>query len=401
MVSARSDWDVLVVGGGPAGLSAATAAAAAGARTLLLERNAEIGAPIRTSGASWLADLDELGIPRALGHPVETIRIVGPGCQAAWSSTPARARVLDVRGLYQHLAGEAIAAGAHLRLRHAVTEALMDGDRLVGVTLRDDRGRTDTARATTTVDATGSAAVLGVGMGLHPAFARVGVGAEYELLAPAFNQGQATLLVGRDVAPHGYAWAFPRGDGRVRLGVGILRPYSHEDPRAWLGQLLNHPAFEGSLTRAQPLEYHVGVLPAESPAAVRLSGPGLLLAGDSATQASPLLGEGIRYAIRAGRLAGQTAAASAANPVASLARYDHAWRRRFGCQMAVSYWLSRRLARYGDRNWRVVVALLGCLGPDQVAAGLHGDYTLGWWMRLAMAAPRLAVAAARARWGAA
>lgn len=399
MVNPRTDWDVLVVGGGPAGLSAAAAAAAAGARTLLVERNAEIGTPIRTSGASWLTDLDELGIPRALAHPVETVRIVGPGSQVAWTFSSPRACVLDVRGLYQHLAGQAIEAGTHVRLRHAVTEPLMEDGRVVGVTLRDDQGRTDIVRAVVTVDASGSAAVLGARAGLHRPFARVGVGAEYDLLAPGFNQGQATLLVGRDLAPHGYAWAFPRGAGRVRVGVGILRPHSHLDPRALLGRLLSHPAFNGTLADAQPIEYHVGVLPAESPATVRLSGLGLLLAGDSATQASPLLGEGIRYAIRAGRLAGQAAAAAAANPLGSLTGYDRAWGRRFGSEMDVSYWLSRRFARYGDRNWRVVVALLGCLSPEQLAAGLHGDYTLGWWLRLGIAAPRLAAAAVKARWG--
>ena len=58
--------------------------------------------------------------------------------------------------------------------------------------------------------------------------------------------------------------------------------------------------------------------------------------------------------------------------------------------------ISRRLARYGDRNWRVVTALLSCLSPGQAAAALHGDPDGGWWLGLALTTPRLALAAASA-----
>ncbi len=58
--------DVLIVGGGPAGLAAAEAAASQGARTLLLERQHEIGYPVHTSGGSWISDMQALGIPEHL-----------------------------------------------------------------------------------------------------------------------------------------------------------------------------------------------------------------------------------------------------------------------------------------------------------------------------------------------
>ena len=46
--------EVLIVGGGPAGLAAAEAAAQGGAKTVVLERQKEIGYPIHTSGGSWI-----------------------------------------------------------------------------------------------------------------------------------------------------------------------------------------------------------------------------------------------------------------------------------------------------------------------------------------------------------
>ena len=57
------DYDVVVAGGGPAGLSTARTAAEAGASVLLLERESAFGIPTRTSGGSFLADLRRLGIP--------------------------------------------------------------------------------------------------------------------------------------------------------------------------------------------------------------------------------------------------------------------------------------------------------------------------------------------------
>jgi len=366
--------DVLVVGGGPAGLAAAHAAAAAGQRTLVLERAAAIGTPIRTSGASWLRDVAALGIPAELAHPIHEVRLIGPGRQARWRFARPVACVLDVRGVYQSLAARAVGAGAAIRLRATATAPLLQDGRVVGVQLRDG-----SVRATVTIDASGTPRALAARVGLGGPFRRLGVGVEYDMVAPAFDPQLALLLVGRQVAPRGYAWAFPHADGRVRVGVGLLRPDSNSDldPRAFLERLLRHPALAAALRGGQPIELHTGAIPAEAPVG-RLHVDGLLLAGDSAAQASPLVGEGIRYAIQAGRLAGEVAAAAArARDPSLLAAYGRAWHARYGREMAVAYWLNRRFARYGDRNWRIVVSLLARLPPRLVAAGMHGDIA-GW-----------------------
>ncbi|MBI2756031.1 MAG: NAD(P)/FAD-dependent oxidoreductase [Chloroflexi bacterium] len=391
--------DILVVGAGPAGLAAARSASASGARTLLVERGGEIGAPVRTSGGTWLADLDRLQIPRSLAHLTPTIRVVGPGSSAEWTFQPARLGVLDVRATWQHLARRAIEAGAEIRLRHAATGPILDEAGIVrAVRVRDDRGRDLTIQCQVAIDASGGACALGVPAGLRKPPVRQGVGAELELLAPRYDQSVAMLLVGRGLAPRGYAWAFPRGEGRVRLGVGILRPDSHLDPRALLERLRTSATFEGALEGAQPLEYHAGTFPSDGPLGAR-SSPGLLLAGDSAAQGSLVLGEGIRYALEAGLLAGRAAAVavSTGNASAPLAHaYDRLWQRRHGREEALAIWLNRRAARYGDRNWRVVLALLRVLPGPFVAEALHGDFSVEWLARLLLHSPALGLAAARA-----
>src|SRR5713226_5396435 len=99
------ECDVLIVGGGPAGLAAAEAAGKLGARTIVLERQNEIGYPVHTSGGSWISDMVALGIPERLYHPIEKIYFVTPQKEVLFSYKNPVCCVIDVRGVYQHLAG--------------------------------------------------------------------------------------------------------------------------------------------------------------------------------------------------------------------------------------------------------------------------------------------------------
>src|SRR5205085_2816868 len=70
--SGSHDTDVLVVGGGPAGLLAGEAAAAAGRRVVLVEREAQIAETVRTSGGMSIEAMRAFDIPTELYHPIET-----------------------------------------------------------------------------------------------------------------------------------------------------------------------------------------------------------------------------------------------------------------------------------------------------------------------------------------
>src|SRR5258707_14246952 len=78
-------YDVLVVGGGPAGLAAAEAAARTGVRVALLERQKEIGYPVHTSGGSWISDMRALGLPAELYHPLPRRAFLWPDLRGQFS----------------------------------------------------------------------------------------------------------------------------------------------------------------------------------------------------------------------------------------------------------------------------------------------------------------------------
>src|SRR2546421_9242820 len=374
------ECDVLIVGGGPAGLAAAEAAARLNARTVLLERQNEIGYPVHTSGGSWISDMKELAIPENLYHPITKVVFVSPHCEVPLHYNPAVACVLDVRGVYQHLASRAIAAGATLRVRHTVDTTSVENDRIVGVTAKNHLSERISVRASVTVDASGFSRHVGVRTGMGKAFQRYGYGAEYDLYAPNYPQDELFLIMGSSYAPRGYAWAFPRGNGRVRLGVGVLHPDCDDDARAYLDRIVHDlPQLSGKFKDASAIEYHTGLFPSEGPLD-RFSRDGLLVAGDAGGQGSTLVGEGIRFAIYSGQMAGSIAAEAVKagdTSAAYLERFDKQWRARFGRDMDISYMINKRIANYSDEKWDDALDLMKRLTPSQMAQALRGDFSTG------------------------
>jgi digeranylgeranylglycerophospholipid reductase len=302
--------------------------------------------------------------------------------------------VIDVRGVYQHLAGRAIEAGASIRMRHTVEQTLLENGRVLGVTAKTHVGERINVNAPVTIDASGFSRHVGVRTEMGQAFHRYGFGAEYDLYAPNYPQNELYLIMGSMYAPSGYAWAFPRGNGRVRLGVGVLHPDRDDDARMYLDRIMHElPQFAGKFEGASPIEYHTGLFPSEGPVE-RFSRDGLLLAGDSGGHGSTLVGEGIRYAIYSGQMAGQVAAEAVKagdTSEQSLSRFDKQWRARFGREMDISYTINKHIAAYTDEQWDNSLDLLKRLTPEQAAQTLKGEYSVGLFMSILARNPGLAI----------
>src|SRR6266550_380783 len=386
------ECDVLIVGGGPAGLAAAEAAAKLNARTVLLERQNEIGYPVHTSGGSWISDMKALAIPENLYHQITKVVFVSPHCEVPLHYNPAVACVLDVRGVYQHMASRSIAAGATLRVRHTVDTTIVENDRIMGVIAKNHISERISVRASVTIDASGFSRHVGVRTGMGKAFHRYGYGAEYDLYAPNYPQDELFLIMGSRYAPRGYAWAFPHGDGRVRLGVGVIHPDCDDDARIYLDSIIRDvPQLTEKFKDASPIEFHTGLFPSEGPLD-RFSRDGLLLAGDAGGHGSTLVGEGIRFAIYSGQMAGEVAAESVKAGDTSavfLSRFDKRWHACFGRDMDVAYMINKRITAYSDAQWDNALDLMKRLTPAQVAQALRGDFTAGLVMGVLTRAPSL------------
>ncbi|MBV8898143.1 MAG: NAD(P)/FAD-dependent oxidoreductase [Acidobacteriaceae bacterium] len=376
-----SDVDVLIAGGGPAGLAAAESAARKGASVAVFEKNSEIGSPTRTSGGSFIRDLEELGIPQHLYHPVRVCHFISPKRRARFEYHEPLACGLDVRRTYQFLAQRAIVAGAVIFPATSVLDLVLEQGQVVGARIKTFRGKELCVTSRVLIDATGYRAGLLKQAGVMKGHERFGVGAEYDLYAPNYNQDEIVLIVGSVVAPSGYAWALPYGEHRVRVGVGVIHADSDANPQDYLERLVeNAGQFGMDLRGAQPVEFHTGLIPSDG-MPERFTGNGIIGAGDAAGQPSTLLGEGIRWAMWAGSMAGEVAGeAVAARDFSAgfLKRYEKRWRSKHGTNLRIAAEINRRIARWSDDRWDEGTETLSRLTPWQFNQALRTEL-VGIW----------------------
>ena len=104
-------YDLVVVGGGPAGSSAAYTASKNGLKVAMLEKEESIAESVRTSGVTWIKNIEEFGIPEDCYNPVKNFVFYSPNNKVSIGDTVARSAVLDVRKTYRWLASQAEAEG--------------------------------------------------------------------------------------------------------------------------------------------------------------------------------------------------------------------------------------------------------------------------------------------------
>lgn len=389
-----SHYDVVIAGAGPAGLSAALSAASSGASVLVVEQNPEIGSPTRTSGGSFIRELIELGIPESLFHPIHQVRFLSPHHCAAFEYDQPVACIIDVRGVYQHLAILAAKAGAAIWLASKALEILREGGRVTGLRVETRTKSQVEVSADVVIDATGYKGQLLRQAGINTRIQRFGVGAEFDMFAPQCNQSEAVSAVGSQFAPAGYGWVFPWGEHRVRIGVGVIHPDDSSDPVKLLDSFVAAANRLGvDLTGAQPIEYHFGLIPSDM--TETFVGDGILAVGDAAGHASTLVGEGIRWAIMAGRMAGSTAASAAKQgdvSAAFLSQFQSEWLGQYGRNLRIANLVNRTIAKWDDRKWDEWTELLSLLSPDEFATALKTNFSVGWGVGVAVSHPKLAKA---------
>jgi len=385
--------EVLVVGGGPAGLSAARAVAAAGRETLVIERQPTIGEHVRTSGVTALETTERLGAPPELRHEVEHLRFCTRDEEVVLDLERRRLCVLDVRAFYRWLAEQARAAGAQVETDAAATDVRRADSGLVECHLRRAGGEVSVVIASVVVDASGYRASVSRQTGLHTGFDRFGVGAEYELEAPRVSQEAAVLVLDESIAPAGYAWAFPWGEARVRLGVGLHHADVRDNPRVQLRTLhANAGTFGLDLGGSAVRESHFGLIPAQGRAA-RVVADGLVAVGDAAGQGTLVVGEGIRTGIRAGEVAGDVIHSALKRGSVSrdaLLPYETWCERELGRSFRAAEVLNRRLSEFGDREWSSALRVLRGMPADLVLDLLESRFPRRRLLLWLVANPRTA-----------
>ena len=219
--------------------------------------------------------------------------------------------LLDFHQFLKELAFKTIRNGTKVILSDKVTEPCLKRNIVEGV--RTANGRE--IKSKIVIDCSGPSSIIGRKLNLIPKANQIeyGIGIEHEMLNVKIrNPKSIDFYVGKkEVVPIGYGWIFPLSKNRAR--VGICTVYNTPEEIAekkieyWHDKFLNKdsPVYD-QVKNAQTYEIHKGAYPLcgmyEKP-----YGHGLLMAGDSAAQASGLVGEGIRFAMEFGKRAAEVA----------------------------------------------------------------------------------------------
>lgn len=309
-----NSYDVIVLGAGPAGSTAARHLGRAGARVLLLDRATFPRDKPCGGGVTFRADdANDLDLTPVTEREIFGVRVsVKLGRRFERTSTQLLARMTQRRLLDEYLVRHATCAGAEFRDGSPVISIEIDGD-----TARL-RTKGDVYESRALIGADGVNGVTAKALGLAPQ-SEVAVAFEANLPASGELMRAWERFIALDLAgiPGGYGWVFPKGD-HLNVGVGGWK-YVGPTLRARLSQLCAYYGFDESA-----LYGHRGYqLPLRRDGAPVVRGPAML-AGDAAGLVDPLSGEGIWAAFVSGRLAAEEALRFVDGHVQDLQGYQRA-----------------------------------------------------------------------------
>ena len=385
-------YDIAIVGGGPAGLSAAYSASKNGAKVVLFEKDPSFGHNVRTSGVSWIKEMKRFGISDNYYNPIKNYSFVSPRNEILISGDNYTACVLDIKKTYQFLAIRAAKEGADLFVRSNVFGIKKNTDgRIIGLKVSTPKGVFE-LESTLIIDASGFNSSIARKMDFVDPWQRYGVGAEYECFCDNIDQETLFLMVGQKYSTAGYAWIFPLSENTVRIGVGIGHPESTVDPLYKLNNIIENKLYPlNKLGKIQPIEIHYGLIPNQG-LRNNCVYDGLMMIGDTAGQANPLVLEGIRYAIEFGQLAGKIGSHSLKfhSTVDSLKEYDYLCKKFLEKRILSALKVQSRWLALSDDDWDKEIDIIKDLTIDEFLDFVRSDFSNYKMLKLALNHPKLA-----------
>ncbi len=335
-------YDAVIIGAGPAGLSTAGVIAKKGFRTLIVERKSRVGIPVlcgeflptvrelrdilpNSKRVDRVCDIHNSMVLNRCRHIV----LVSP--YGYEYEIPMRARVIDRAAFDQYLVERAVNAGAHLvtgtRLKERVDQNQV---RLIS-------GKT--SRIVNYTALVGADGPLSKVARCVPGLSQQGkndlsTSIQYTIEGTGFDSDRIFMFFG-NMAPGGYAWVIPRGPSEANVGLGLRHSYAHpaKPLRDYLEHFIDNCLNESLGIRHSKIKRKISAfIPVNGPVP-NTTADDALLVGDAASHVMSTNGGGIPTALIGGDIAGE-AIANFFEEEAQLSNYEETWRREFGQELA-------------------------------------------------------------------
>lgn len=345
----KDSYDIVVVGAGPAGSTAARFAAAGGASVLMLEKDRDVGYPVRCGEAVSHEGVIQFIEPddRWIAARCTRFRLVAPNGSAVIPKLDGLAYVLERRIFDYELAKVAAREGAEVVTKAYVYDLIKPNGAVQGVRalIKDEKVE---IRAKVVIGADGVESRVGKWAGIDTTthIHDMESCAQVTLSGIEVEQDILDFYFGENVAPGGYLWIFPKGKDVANVGLGVNVENAKKKSAIRFLEEFVEKRFPGAaiLTRI------AGGVPCAK-TCDEIVKNNVMLVGDAAHQVNPLSGGGIISGMIGGMIAGQVAAeAIRKNDLRHLAEYEKRWHKRLGWRHEVFYNIKEAISQFSDET---------------------------------------------------
>jgi digeranylgeranylglycerophospholipid reductase len=352
------NYDIVVIGAGPAGSVAARFAAEKGAKVLMLERDREAGIPVRCAeGVSHngIAPFIEIN-PKWIAAKIDSACLHSPDGEKAYMYNNGTGYVLERRIFDTELCNLAIEAGVEMLTKANAIGLEYTDEKITGVRYKHF-GEIKIANCSIVIGADGVESRVGRWAGINTTLALndIDTCVQYTVSGMDFELDTCHFYFGKEVSPGGYIWIFPKSGNTANIGIGISGDLAADKgPKAYLDEFMertfpeakvNYTVFGGVPTAWGLKEYIKD---------------NIMLVGDAARQVNPITGGGIVQGMIAARIVGHLAADSIKAGDQSkkfLLRYKKEWDVKLGKIQKTMYSMKERFMKMDDPKFNRLVRL--------------------------------------------
>lgn len=343
----KSEYDIIVVGAGPAGSTAARYAAAGGARVLVLEKDRDVGYPVRCGEAVSHEGVIQFIAPdpKWIASTVTKFRLVAPNGHSVVPRLDGAGYVLERRIFDYEVAKLAAKEGAEIVTKAYVYDLLRENGAITGVRALIKDKKVD-IRAAVVIGADGVESRIGKMAGIDTTchIRDMESCAQMTLSGVDVDEDVLEFYFGDTVSPGGYLWVFPKGKDTANVGLGL----SVEEAKKKSAIRYLQEFVEKKYPHAAMLTHIAGGVPCAK-TCDKIVHQNVILVGDAAHQVNPVSGGGIISGMIGGMIGGEVAAeAIQRGSLDHLIEYEKRWHKRLGWRHDVFYNIKTAISNFDD-----------------------------------------------------
>ncbi len=359
-------YDIVIVGAGPAGSTAARVAAQKGAKVLLLEKDREIGIPVRCGEAVGEKGLKRVLEPRPewIANKIEAVRLVAPDGTIVKIHHEDIGFILDRKRFDYDLAMMAAQQGVKVVTKAYAYGLLNENGTITGVKVLH-LGNHYQIKAKIVIGADGVESRVGrwAGLKTNVKLKDMETCVQMTVSNIKLERSYCDFYFSNQLAPGGYLWVFPKNEHLANIGMGISGEFAEQKATIfYLKEFIDKKFPEAAI-----LTTVAGGVPCAS-FMEKIVTNGLMLIGDAAHQANPMTGGGIVQSIIASQIAGRVAAEAIKENDTSeerLSEYVKEWDKENGNSHRRAYRLKEAVYKLTDDDLNRTAAAISSKPPEK------------------------------------